>query len=727
MSSVARPFSIIKPAKAGLYGPRDDYRIANAADWWMATTIVRRISGPVVVDFETNGLNFLAPDFKVVGIGIAGKGLEGGIYFSLKNGENPEDLLKVLCECKLIAHNVTFDAGVLERLIRDHDMPSTLSKNWPWKWDTISMYFHLSQHEWPQQRYGLKAAQVDVLGWEDKGDVKLDAWLSEHGLGKGDMWQAPDEILGEYGCYDVQSTFQLFEHLRPQLEAFPDAVEFISEVEVPYHYRAIVEMRFAGMQLDVPRLTRLQENLQAEVDAFRSQFMNHEQVKPWIAGVDSIKLGELIENAPEKLTKTGKVAARWTKWKEKIDNFQEGDWLNVNSKAQLRDLFFNHLYKHGPVEPVIGWDGSQREFKNGKLMWEADLYVDGKKISHEWASKTAEVPVDKEVLGKLGEVGAMLLDYNKKNKLLGYVNGMAESLMDGIHHGQLRPLGTMTGRAAGSGGINLQQIPKDPEYLECFVAREGHTLIDADVTALEPCVLAELSECPNYMKLYGPEAKPNDIYLFVGSNTGALGDKLRSFGYDPDNPTAEAIKATKKNLKKERGIAKVLHLSSGYGAGPNKIWKTLVGQGVDLSLDDAKGIHRDYWELFKRIKEYEQELLNERTNTGGYIIDGLGMPATIGVYKKKDILNSLIQGTGHRILVRHIANVMKLRDKTGLDFKFWIADIHDQTTVETPSHLTQDVLELFREAEDLTNAELGGIIKLKIEPEAAQNFAPFKL
>jgi len=103
------------------------------------------------------------------------------------------------------------------------------------------------------------------------------------------------------------------------------------------------------------------------------------------------------------------------------------------------------------------------------------------------------------------------------------------------------------------------------------------------------------------------------------------------------------------------------------------------------------------------------------------------MPVTIGPHKMKDILNSLIQGTGHRVLVRHIANVMKLRDKSGLDFKFWIADIHDQTTVETPTHLTQAVLELFKEAEGLTNAGLGGIINLKIEPEAAQNFAPFKL
>jgi len=156
------PFSLLKPAAADQYGPRDDWRIATAGDWFNAESIVRRISGPVIVDFETTGLNFLAPDFRTVGIGLSGKGLEGGIYFSLKNGEDPTTLIKALCKRELVAHNVTYDAGVLERLCRDNNLPTTLSQAWPWKWDTISMYFHLSQHEWPQQRYGLKAAQVST-------------------------------------------------------------------------------------------------------------------------------------------------------------------------------------------------------------------------------------------------------------------------------------------------------------------------------------------------------------------------------------------------------------------------------------------------------------------------------------------------------------------------------------------------------------------------------------
>ena len=727
MSETTKPYSLLKPVNSGKYGPRSDYKIADACDWWMAASIVKRIEGPIIVDFETTGLDIFAVDFRAVGIAIAGKNLEGGIYFSLKNKENAKELIKALCKRNLVAHNVCYDAAVLEILCNKLKLPSTLSPTWPWKWDTISMYFHLSQHEWMGQSYGLKAAQIDVLGWKDKGDVELDKWLAENGLGKGDMWQAPDSILGKYGCYDVQSTYQLFEHLLPQLKAFPDAVNFISKTEVPYHYRAIVEMRFHGIKIDTDKLTTLKKELEVNNEAFISRFMNHEQVQKWISSIDTIKLKELKEAEPPKMTKTGNLAARWIKWEEKVANYEPAHWLNTNSKPQLRNLFFSHIYKVSEVRPSLGWDEKQREFKGGKLLWEVDIHAEGKTITHEWAAKTNDIPISKELLPKLGEVGQMLFDYNADVKLLGYVNGLEDSLIDGVHHGQLRPLGTLSGRCAGSGGVNLQQISKDPRYLECFVSRNNHTLVDADVTALEPCVLAELSECPSYMKLYGPDAKPNDIYLFVGSNTKAMGATLRAEGYNPDSPTPEAIAKTKKKMKRERGIAKVLHLSSGYGAGPAKIWKTLISQGVDLSLDEAKEIHSDYWKLFKRVKEYEEELKDVRVNNGGWILDGLGLPITIGRHKLKDILNTLIQGTGHKILVRHIANVMKLRDEKRVPFNMWIADFHDETIVETKDEHVKEVLDIFNLAEKLTNEQLAGKIYLKIEPETGVDLRPFKL
>ena len=734
MSSLQRPYSLLKPAN----------NVANETNVQVITNPglfdldMLKGSGPLVIDWETTGLDMIDPDFRAVGLGFADKHYPHGVYLSVRNVNESfmKLLIKRLCARELIAHNVTYDAAVLERLCRDYGMPSTLSPDWPWHADTVSLYFHLSQHEWQGQRYSLKQAQIDVLGWETRGDVELDAWLTENGLKKGDMHRAPDEILGHYGCLDAQSTWQLYEHLVPQVKEFPDTWHFITQEEIKYHYRSIVEMRFVGIKIDKQRLELYQDSKSKEAELILAELQQDSEATPWIEARSDKYEMEFMESEPERLTKTGKTAVRWTKWEAKRLEFDRYAWLNFNSKQQLRELFYGYLYSHGPVQPVVGFQGEQRSDNAGRLLWKVSILgPNNTVIEHEWFSKTPEVPVSKELLPKLGPVGKALHSYNTINKLQGYVSSMLDSLRDGIHHGSLRPLGTMTGRCAGNSynevdgvvsKVNLQQLPKDRGYLECLIARPGNVFVDADVTSLEPVVLAELSQCPAYMTLYGPDAKANDIYLFVAANTAALGPRITKYGYDPNNPTPEAISITKKKSKSDRDIAKVFHLSSGYGAGAKKIFKTLKSQGVAITIDQAEEMFADYWKLFKRVTEYTKELASERADNGGWFLDGIGNPVTIGKWKEKDILNSCIQGTGHRILVKHIANVMKLRDERQIPFDMVMPDYHDELVVECAKGNESRVMSLFNDAERLTNKQLGGKVYFKIEPEVCKDFADFK-
>ena len=75
MNKTIRPYSLLEPAKENQYGPRSDWRLASTWDYWNPERVVDKIEGPVIVDFETTGLDVLAPDFRAVGIAIAGKGL----------------------------------------------------------------------------------------------------------------------------------------------------------------------------------------------------------------------------------------------------------------------------------------------------------------------------------------------------------------------------------------------------------------------------------------------------------------------------------------------------------------------------------------------------------------------------------------------------------------------------------------------------------------------------
>ncbi|MHA4801654.1 DNA polymerase, partial [Enterococcus faecium] len=178
-------------------------------------------------------------------------------------------------------------------------------------------------------------------------------------------------------------------------------------------------------------------------------------------------------------------------------------------------------------------------------------------------------------------------------------------------------------------GLNLQQMPKDKALMQCFRARPGHSLVQLDFAALEPTLLAEFSQDATLLDIYGPNAKPNqDIYLYIAAKIPALGKEIVKY-YNPDAPTAEGLAEAKKKCKRDRGIAKTVHLASAYGAGAPKIHETLSEGGVNISLAEVKQIHTDYWRLFRGVKRFETSLLSMHAATGGWIPNVLGRPICV--------------------------------------------------------------------------------------------------
>lgn len=108
--------------------------------------------------------------------------------------------------------------------------------------------------------------------------------------------------------------------------------------------------------------------------------------------------------------------------------------------------------------------------------------------------------------------------------------------------------------------MNFQQVPKTPGYLSNYVARPGFKLVQIDLSSVEPRVIAAFSQDETLMKLYGPGAKPNDVYLFNGAYIELFRDEIRKY-YDPENPTAESIADAKKNCKKLRSFNKCITLA----------------------------------------------------------------------------------------------------------------------------------------------------------------------
>jgi DNA polymerase I-like protein with 3'-5' exonuclease and polymerase domains len=230
------------------------------------------------------------------------------------------------------------------------------------------------------------------------------------------------------------------------------------------------------------------------------------------------------------------------------------------------------------------------------------------------------------------------------------------------------------------------------------------------------------------MQVYGPDAEPGaDIYLHTGAGIPALAQRIRAEGYVPGKLTKEVVAHVKKACKQERAICKVVYLSSQYGAGPKKIHETLNMQGVRISETAVREIHYQYWELYKGIKLWEAQLLDKWRVNNGWVLNGIGRPIGVHPDYKKDIVNRVIQSTGHDILVHYIYILDKWLRKHLGTYTPIVIDLHDQTIIEVPENRQEDALYCFRMAIEELNRQMGGVIPLRIVPQVVLNFAEAKL
>lgn len=581
--------------------------------------------GLLVVDFETQGTEVWRPERLVVGVALADASGSCYLHVGTSElaQERLTWLLLLLWRQRtpLAAHNVQFDAAWASRYITeradDETCPYPDGVRWHnWQVCTLAAYKHLASEGFLGQRHGLKDAMKDILGWQDSNEGELDNWLCDNGWGKwtnkkdgarkarpnkAEMWRAPKGVLGKYGALDAESTFLLWDKaLRPHWERF-DAyrvyhTEWLSgEQGLQRH---LVWQKLNGMHIDRPRLEATHAALLARLDELENEFRAHPQVVEHVAAMEQAVVNEIrvaeparwkklpkLGAEPERLTKAGTKSKAWQAWDEKRDFLsaldkgirqaeEEGPgrcshtpreaaerglevvseyeshhwrtWLrklreaestrhfNLRSTEQLRELFYDRLGFE-----VLVWTDNEENPQPG---------------------------TNREARKGWGEAGSVLLTYGAVEKMRSSCASLIEKLEQSatktVYHSELRTPGTHTGRLSGAGGYNVQNVPKCKEILDCFVARPGHKILFADVAALEPAVLAQRSHDNTYMNIYGPDALPNDIYLAVSAGLGGeLGDRIRATGYDPDAPTKEAIAKAKKEVKKERNIAKLLHLS----------------------------------------------------------------------------------------------------------------------------------------------------------------------
>lgn len=692
--------------------PREgsNFNLLHPIEYFDAILASIRESRIVAVDFETNGSDYTQPDFRAVVLGLAWD--EGSCAFNLDSlTQNQIASIRSLLQNHkgLIAHNVYFDGGVAQVCLEVKPQ---------WAYCTYSTLAMLA-NEGYEGRWGLKNAQKDLLLWPETNEQDLDEWLVSNGYykgnvrkdmtsqeaidkyrqgtlkpDKGQMYQAPFDILARYCVLDSESTYLLFTGvLAPTLNVFPDLDAYLQK-EWMYLIEVHIQQKLYGIQMDRQGLVERKNYLQEVIRNYNHQFLNHPDTLPHIQDIEKDMLKEKLAKEPPARTKSGKVSRNWINWDKQvglITSRQDPDYLfNMQSGDQLRELLYN------------------------RMGFPALIF-----------SEKGEPSVANKAVAAMGEIGKLLQERAWASKELTYIEKYLDLTQDrDTIHPSFRLPGTTTGRLS-SKDINIQQVPKSKAVMSLFQARPGRVFVDLDFSALEPVVATEFSQDRNMMQIYGNGRPANDLYCFVMSAIPGMAEKAASLGYDPFNPTPESLARVKKEMKRERSICKVVALSAQYGAGPRKIHQTLEEQEVFLSLEEVQEIYDGYWKLFAELKQFGRDLQFKRRKSG-YVLNGIGRPMSIPDDWEKDSLNRFIQATGHDVLVMYVYTLGNLLTQEGINWKPIIMDWHDSSAVEVPEQDRDRTVACFNRAMHLLNQKLGGTIKLKGTPSFGYNMAEIK-
>jgi len=156
-----------------------------------------------------------------------------------------------------------------------------------------------------------------------------------------------------------------------------------------------------------------------------------------------------------------------------------------------------------------------------------------------------------------------------------------------------------TGRVSSS-KPNMQQIPADNVYRNCFTAPNGWSFVSSDYSSQELNVIAFGSKDPVWLKALEQE---QDLHSTCAELV--YGKEWINVAEENCLYMSKKQKCNCPSHKKLRTNVKTINFGLAYGMGPNKLADTL-----NISIDDAKILIEKYFEAFPSIKGFLDKLGN---------------------------------------------------------------------------------------------------------------------
>lgn len=364
-------------------------------------------TGPVAFDLETSGLEPLAEGAYIRSIALFNDSYSVAIDLEGAGEKSLALLYDWLHNRKTVAHNWTFDAAWVES--KGYGMPG-------YEMCTKAMFMYLSNEGYHDQQWGLKHAEVEILGWPESNEKGLYKWLADNKLTASQMSRAPWYILGPYNFRDAEATWLLYKYFVKFYDRFPALREYMAE-DVAMISELLVEQKLTGMCIDIPKATTFHHTMDTQIAEELARFLAHPSVAPHVAEFNEAVVRQVLEAEPPKVTKAGKTSERWLQWQAKAERVGSEMHFNTDSPKQLQWLFFQ-----------------QMGCKPARL------------------TPKGEPSVDAKSLRDFGEPGKILLRYRELRDEQKFVSSLLEVGKTGMYHPWFKMPATVTGRLGGGHG-----------------------------------------------------------------------------------------------------------------------------------------------------------------------------------------------------------------------------------------------------------------------------------
>lgn len=292
----------------------------------------------------------------------------------------------------------------------------------------------------------------------------------------------------------------------------------------------------------------------------------------------------------------------------------------------------------------------------------------------------------------------LLLDYRHAAKALStFLYGMSSML--NRKTGRLHPYYSQNGAYSGRmscGNPNIQQIPRENRFRECFTAPAGRKLVIADYSQIELRVIAQYSQDQRMLQAY---RNGEDLHKLTAS--------------------LMMQKSLEDVTKEERQAAKAVNFGLVFGMGAAGLKAYAADTyGSAMTLEEAELFKKRFFEGYRGVDRWQRQirrhLPEEERTLAGRKFRFRKEAGLSGRY------NTPIQGTAADILKNALGMLPELlRDKD----TYIAAVVHDEIVLECPKELADQIAELLTETMEQAGAKYLRDVPVVAEASVADSWA----